>query len=112
MGRNLEAAGFLRRPGEQAHHIVAQNNAIAKATLGILKGFGIDVHDAENGVWLPKDEATAAALGSKATPHNGLHKGKYYEAINEALAQASNREEAIEILRSIRQQLLDGEYPK
>jgi hypothetical protein len=112
LGRALEVAGLLRRPGEVAHHIVAQNSRQARLTRLLLdKKFNIGIDDAENGVWLPRDEAAAAALGSKAAIHATLHKRAYYDAVHKALSEAGSKDEALKRLQDIRQRLLDGGYP-
>lgn len=60
------------------------------------------------GVFLP-DRATSAAPGMY---HRTLHTNRYYEAVNNALRDVRTREEAIEVLGDIRQQLLNGTFPK
>jgi hypothetical protein len=109
--RALELAGTPCLPDEAAHHIVAQNREIAKPSVVILQRFGIGVHDADNGVCLPRDEAAAKVLGSSAAPHETLHTNEYYNAVNNEFRDVKSREEALEKLNGIRQELLRGRYP-
>jgi hypothetical protein len=93
LARNLIRSGEKRALGDAAHHIVAAKALRADPARQVLDRFGIGFHDAVNGVFLPE------AL------HNPLHKNLYYDAVNEALARATTRSEAEQILRSIARRL-------
>ncbi|MGV8857606.1 AHH domain-containing protein [Rhodoglobus sp.] len=53
LGANLEAAGTTRPAGTAAHHIMAGLSSNAADARAALQGFGIDINDARNGVFLP-----------------------------------------------------------
>ncbi|MEZ5988360.1 MAG: AHH domain-containing protein, partial [Planctomycetota bacterium] len=107
----LKAVGQIPRAGEHAHHIVALGHRMAAPARSLLRKFKIGIDDAVNGVLLPRNAAAAAALGSSAVPHAGIHTTEYLTRVNELLSSATNREQAIEILGSIAQSLLGGRLP-
>jgi len=109
LGRALEASGVSRPPGYAAHHIVAGRDDPADFARIVLRRFGIGINDAENGAFLPANRATQVIAGE--TIHSTLHSNKYYEAVNDALAMATTKQEAIDILARIRQALQAGDYP-
>jgi uncharacterized protein RhaS with RHS repeats len=90
LGIALVANGDVRLLGMDAHHIVAGSAARAAPARAVLERFGIHINDAANGVFLP------------ATVHAKLHTNKYYDAVNDALAQATTKEEALEVLDALR----------
>jgi hypothetical protein len=98
-----------RPPGYEAHHIVAGNRDRAATARDILKKFKIGINDASNGVFLPAEKTTQPTNGEAI--HGTLHKNKYYDAVNDALAQATTREEAIATLQEIGRKLQSGGYP-
>ena len=71
----------------------------AKVSQTILQKFGVGINDAENGVFLP------------GKVHDHLHTHAYYRAVEKELGMATTREEAIDILASIRYGLLNGGFP-
>lgn len=101
--QNMEKAGVHAPPRYEAHHIVpstSQNDA-ARQARDILEQWGIDINNADNGIFLPK------------SIHNGLaNDHKYMNAVLEDLRQATSRDDAARILQDIGQQLLDGTYPR
>jgi hypothetical protein len=99
LGRALEAAGHARPPGAVAHHIVAGSAARAAQARAALESFGIGINEAPNGVFL------------EASVHARIHTTAYYNAVNQALRQATTREEALQALDAIRQGLLSGGFP-
>jgi hypothetical protein len=109
LARALEDAGQVRPPNSETHHIVAGSAKGAAPARATLERFGVDIDGASNGVFLPEDRA--AASGGSAAAHSSVHTARYYNAVNEALSQATTKQEAIEVLWSIRQGLLDGSFP-
>ncbi|MFN3394909.1 MAG: AHH domain-containing protein, partial [Candidatus Thermochlorobacter sp.] len=102
--RNIErATGQTKPAGYETHHIVpsGSNYDSAREARDVLKNFGIDINDAGNGVFLPREI------------HNGLaNDHRYMEAVLKDLKKATSKDEVIEILQRIGQQLLDGTYPR
>jgi hypothetical protein len=109
LGRALEASGVSRPEGYEAHHIVAGNRRRAADAREILKKFKIRINDASNGVFLPAEETTEPTNGEAI--HGTLHTNKYYGAVNDALAKATTREQAIATLQEIGRKLQSGGYP-
>jgi len=107
LAKNLIAAGYERPPGTAAHHIVAGNDSRAAGTREIFKSFGIGINADSNGVFLPHKERNDK-LG---TYHRSVHTDKYYSEVNQRLEEARTREEAIEILERIGQQLANNTFP-
>lgn len=106
LGKALEAAGHTRPAGSAAHHIVAGNAESAAPARTVLERFEIGIDDAANGVFLPTNHAALNPAGRAI--HSNLHTRAYYEVTNDALSQASSRDEALEILDNLRQGLLEG----
>jgi RHS repeat-associated protein len=98
LGQNLERAGFQRFSGEHAHHIVAAQKAIAEPARRTLARFGVELDSAENGVFLP------------GKFHQSLP-DSYYRDVNRVLGEATNREQVVERLRTIGDELLTGSEP-
>lgn len=88
----------------RAHHIVGNEtpNAAKK-----LEEFGIDRNDPANGILLPND----ASSPLKGSIHSGRHLQDYYNTVEQRLAQASSREEVLEALQSLKEDLYSGELP-
>jgi hypothetical protein len=109
LGRALEASDASRPQGSAAHHIVAGNHKRAAVARDILKRFNIGINDASNGVFLPADESTQLTNGEAI--HASLHTKDYFEAVEEALREATSREDALRILRRIGQGLQSRTFP-
>ncbi len=43
--------------------------------------------------------------------HRSIHTDRYFEALNDRLADATTREEALETLRKVREQMSRGDFP-
>jgi hypothetical protein len=108
LARNMEAAGEIRPNLSDAHHIVAGGAGSAKVTRDLLKDFGIDINDADNGVFLTRDKDAARATKSQTAVHRPLHSEEYYVTVETLLGRAKNEAEARAILRDIKNQLLLG----
>lgn len=99
LARALIRAGISRGANSDTHHIVAQQAQRADPARKILQRFGIGLDDSKNGIFLPRQQ------------HQALHSKTYYDAVNDALAGATTKAEAEEILRSIARQLEAGTFP-
>lgn len=104
--KNLIAAGIVKPDYAcAAHHIVAGASPYAVETRKILRQFGIGINDAANGVFLP-----AVKNISGAAYHPALHNGDYYEKVNKLLRFATSKEEVIDILQDIAEELVNGTF--
>lgn len=88
-----------------AHHIVAGSSKKAAEARAILLNFGVDINDAVNGVFLPTVKNV-----SEAAYHPSLHTKAYYEKVTELLSAAESKEDVIEILNDIAEQLQKGTF--
>lgn len=86
-----------------AHHLVGDSpeSAIAK---GILEKYGIDINDPINGILLPTNKKGTL----KGTLHGGRHTKRYCDEVNNRLRKARSKEECMEILDSIKEDLYKG----
>jgi hypothetical protein len=98
------------KPGEEAHHLVPQGpftgrNADAqrhvRESQDILKRAGIDIHEAANGMRLPR------------AVHAGLHTNSYLAAVYSRLSSVDGQghDAVARILESIRQDISAGQFP-
>jgi hypothetical protein len=89
-----------------AHHIVSGGDMRADKARDILDRFGIKINEAENGVFLP----TVQGPGVVGTYHPSLNTKAYNEKVHELLRKATSKENAIEILKDIGEQLANGTF--
>ena len=109
LGRALILAGHIRLPGWAAHHVVAVSAKAAAPARAVLQRFGIKLNQAANGVFLPASTKVVNPIG--AAVHSKLHTRAYYNAVNDALAQATSKDDALQILSNIQEALLKGGFP-
>jgi hypothetical protein len=113
LGNNMRKVGCSKpHPDAQAHHIVQGGNddAAAVEARALLRDYGIDIDEAANGVWLPKN---GRVPGTRAQPHvgNGMHSASYRARVLVRLQNAASNGGAQGIraeLDAIRQLLLEG----
>ncbi|HXH80276.1 AHH domain-containing protein [Nocardioides sp.] len=109
LGANMEAAGVPRPSGSAAHHIVAGSSAKASEARSVLQRFGIDINDANNGVFLPGSSASPNPTG--AAVHSKTHTNAYYSGVNSLLSQATTRTDALDALGYVSSKLSSGGFP-
>ena len=92
------------RTVSRAHHIVGNEtpNAAKKR-----EEFGIDRNAPANGILLPND----ASSPLKGAIHSGRHLQEYYNTVEQRMAMATTREEALEVLQSLKEDLFSGDLP-
>lgn len=88
-----------------AHHIVAGSSTKAAEARAILQKYGVDINDAANGTFLPtvKDVAEGAY-------HPSLHTNAYYDKVNKLLSEATCKEDVLDILEFIGDELSSGTF--
>jgi hypothetical protein len=92
-----------------AHHIVAKTgNDDAAEARAILDQYGVDLNDPANGAWLPANTTSPNPTGS--TVHSTLHTNKYYEDVTSRLRSATDRQDVLNTLDEIRNELERGTY--
>jgi hypothetical protein len=109
LGENLEAVGKVRPDNSAAHHIVAggSQNTYAERTRVLLKNADIDINEAANGVFLPKN---SKYLIDEASSHANIHTNVYYEAVYDRLKNLSKEGFRGE-LQKIANELSQGIFP-
>jgi hypothetical protein len=100
LGRNLEAAGFSRFRGEEAHHIVAQGDLRAAVSREILNSVGMDINDANNGMFL------------ESSRHHHIHMTTYHGAVTATLLGAQTYADVAARLTLIRGSICAGTFPR
>jgi hypothetical protein len=108
LARISTRSGPAGQLGEAAHHIVARAAIAAEPARNALTRAGVRLNDVVNGVFLP---ATKKYIGS-AMNHLTLHTREYYDAVNRAMRDVQHREEAVDVLKGIRDGLLNGKFPR
>lgn len=86
----------------RAHHIVGNETPNAARAM---EAFGIDRNDPANGILLPND----ASSPLKGSIHSGRHLQEYYNTVEQRMAMATTREEALEVLQSLKEDLFSGD---
>jgi len=109
LGQNMEDQGTTRPAETAAHHIVAHSSPKAAAGRAVLNRFGVGINDAENGVFLPRNVNSANPNG--VAVHSTLHTDEYYQSVNDVLGGAQSRQDVLDGLGHIRNQLLNGAFP-
>ena len=90
-----------------AHHIVAGNSPKASEARAIMQKYGVDINDASNGVFLP-----TAKDASSSAYHPSIHTNAYYDEINKLLSKATSKEDVLDILDFIGDELKNGTFTK
>jgi hypothetical protein len=73
-----------------------------------MRSLAFGISDAANGVFLPGKHENSGSKGTTAVAHGPLHTAAYYNTVNALLATATTRDEALAILGTIRDALLNG----
>lgn len=101
MGEN---AAEINKSNSRAHHIVGDNEYSGESK-AILEKYGIDINAPENGIFLPQDETSDL----HGTIHNGKHTMAYNDEVTQRLKVATCKEDVLEILDSIKEDLYNGD---
>lgn len=88
-----------------AHHIVAGSSPKATEARAILQKYGVDINDAANGVFLPTQKGV-----SNSAYHPSLHTNAYYDKVNKLLSEATCKEDVLDILEYICDELVYGTF--
>lgn len=97
---------FFRMDSSANHHIVGSSERAMESRI-ILSKYNIDVDDAVNGVVLPGCQEIADEL-NYGNMHKGRHHNEYIDAVNERLRGAVSKEDVIERLNQIAEDLING----
>lgn len=99
-----------------AHHIVSWYSREASQSRLILKAVGLDIDQAENGVWLPRFKRHVPHKAMpKAQAHTKTHTGSYYlnvfHLLRDTMAEGLGRQGIKDALDAIAEELTDGSFP-
>jgi len=115
LGNNMRRAGSYGDVGTDAHHIVAYSHGTAKPARDILAKHSIDINDAINGVWLPRNSAISRARGAlHREAGSALTNSGYLNEVNRrilAADAAGGKAHVLRELQKIRFDLLNGTFP-
>ena len=106
--RNMELvmgddASEIDKSNSRAHHIVGDNEYSSESK-AILDKYGIDINAPENGIFLPQNESSDL----HGTIHDGKHTKAYNDEVTQRLRTATCKEDVLEILDSIKEDLYNG----
>ena len=99
-----EDAAEINKSNSRAHHIVGDNEYSGESK-AILEKYDIDINAPENGIFLPQDETSDL----HGTIHNGKHTMAYNDEVTQRLKAATCKEDVLEILDSIKEDLYNGD---
>ena len=107
--RNMELvmgddASEIDKSNSRAHHIVGDNEYSSESK-AILDKYGIDINAPENGIFLPQNESSDL----HGTIHDGKHTKAYNDEVTQRLRAATCKEDVLEILDSIKEDLYNGD---
>lgn len=107
--RNLELvmgddSSEIDKSNSRAHHIVGDNEYSSESK-AILYKYGIDINVPENGIFLPQNENSDL----HGTIHDGKHTKAYNDEVTQRLRVATCKEDVLEILDSIKEDLYNGD---
>ena len=107
--RNMELvmgddASEIDRSNSRAHHIVGDNEYSSESK-AILEKYGIDINSPENGIFLPQNDSSDL----HGTIHEGKHTKAYNDEVTQRLRSATCKEDVLEILDSIKEDLYNGD---
>ena len=88
-----------------AHHIVAGTSPKADEARAIFAKYNVEINASDNGVFLPTERNVSEALY-----HPSLHTNEYYRKVNQLLRNANSKEDVLDILDFMREELLDGSF--
>ncbi len=94
---------YAEQGGNAAHHIVGGGKASAPAR-EILERYGIDINDPRNGIFLPMSPENIL----KGTNHPGKHQDEYFFEVNRRLGEARSKDQCLEILDDLKEELYKG----
>ena len=97
-------ASEIDRSNSRAHHIVGDNEYSSESK-AILEKYGIDINSPENGIFLPQNESSDL----HGTIHDGKHTKAYNDEVTQRLRCATCKEDVLEILDSIKEDLYNGD---
>ena len=119
LAKNLQNAGQSKPDHSAAHHIVPATMKGAKNAVKILNDYGINVNDAENGVWLPQKGVDKNGNASTAVGlvHSGKHPNVYAVWVNTLIQntpvypndKAQSKKNLEKTLDGIRQKLINAQ---
>lgn len=99
-----EDASEINKSNSRSHHIVGDNEYSSESK-AILDKYGIDINAPENGVFLPQNESSDL----HGTIHDGKHTKAYNDEVTQRLRVATCKEDVLEILDSIKEDLYNGD---
>ena len=96
-----------------AHHIVQSNStdAYSTASRAHLQRHGIDINDADNGVFLPTSNRVRNAARTNAAPHSRVHGAATRQNVHDRITALNKPEEIRAELQKIAREFESGQIP-
>lgn len=112
----IKKTGQCRPKNVAAHHIVSWKDIRAAKSRMRLSAFRIDIDSAENGVFLPRwNKHVPHSQMVEAYSHSCIHTSFYYlnveHLLENTIAQDADREDIVEVLEDIGDDLKMGMFP-
>lgn len=82
LAKNMINANNPRPTRSVAHHVIPATMKDSSPAIAKMKSYGIDMNDAENGIWLPQPNKANAPSGAVGLIHSGVHPKVYAQAVN------------------------------
>jgi hypothetical protein len=87
LAANLKKEVGPRPPGHEAHHIIPKGMTQAAEARAILEKAGIDINEAANGIWLPRDIEVPNAFTGDI--HSRVHTSRAIRIMTEQLREGA-----------------------
>ena len=111
---NLLKEGRYGDAGTDAHHLIARAHPDAADARAVLRNYNINIDDAMNGVWLPRNSSVSGARGALHNEAGSALTSQWYiEEVNRRIvaANAGGRAAVLRAMQKIRYDLLNGTFP-
>ena len=115
LAANMKTKYGIEPPGNnrkrwRPHHIVPSNDPRGKEAQDIMKSFGIDLNEAENGIYLPDPNLTPG--NGFVTRHSRTYTDAYFKELNADLAsvKSGTKQDILDKLGEIQSKLSSGSY--
>ena len=109
--KNMLASGEIEPDYKNAaHHIVKSNDPKTQGLREHFENYGININDADNGVFLPSSLKVKTENNLTAISHSKIHTNDYVKKVNDRLINLHSESEIRTELRNIKTEILHGTF--
>ena len=109
--KNMLASGEMEPDYKNAaHHIVKSNDPKTQGLREHFENYGININDADNGVFLPSSLKVKTENNLTAISHSKIHTNDYVKKVNDRLINLHSESEIRTELRNIKTEILHGTF--